>query len=83
MTTASRFDADLLRRYDRPGPRYTSYPSALYFDEKVDPEPMLEYSRQNADPEKVQAFAELGMNRASFGIQDSNPDVQEAYSKTL
>jgi len=25
------FDADLLRRYDRPGPRYTSYPSAPQF----------------------------------------------------
>ena len=29
MTTA--FDPDLLARYDRPGPRYTSYPSALQF----------------------------------------------------
>jgi len=28
------FDAGLLRRYDRPGPRYTSYPSALQFDER-------------------------------------------------
>ncbi|HVI57439.1 MAG TPA: oxygen-independent coproporphyrinogen III oxidase [Luteimonas sp.] len=26
------FDADLLRRYDRPGPRYTSYPTAPQFD---------------------------------------------------
>ena len=25
------FDADLVRRYDRPGPRYTSYPTALEF----------------------------------------------------
>ncbi len=25
------FDADLLRRYDRPGPRYTSYPTAPHF----------------------------------------------------
>jgi oxygen-independent coproporphyrinogen III oxidase len=30
--TAS-FDADLLRRYDRPGPRYTSYPTAPQFTE--------------------------------------------------
>jgi oxygen-independent coproporphyrinogen-3 oxidase len=29
MSTA--FDPDLLARYDRPGPRYTSYPSALQF----------------------------------------------------
>ena len=25
------FDGDLLRRYDRPGPRYTSYPTAPQF----------------------------------------------------
>ena len=25
------FDADLLRRHDRPGPRYTSYPTAPHF----------------------------------------------------
>ncbi len=29
--TALAFDADLLRRYDRPGPRYTSYPTAPQF----------------------------------------------------
>jgi oxygen-independent coproporphyrinogen III oxidase len=28
---AWHFDADLLRRYDRPGPRYTSYPTAPQF----------------------------------------------------
>lgn len=30
MTTLP-FDAELLRRYDRPGPRYTSYPTAPHF----------------------------------------------------
>ena len=29
--TAARFDAALARRYDTPGPRYTSYPTALQF----------------------------------------------------
>ena len=29
--TATIFDADLVRRYDRPGPRYTSYPTAVQF----------------------------------------------------
>lgn len=28
---AVSFDADLIRRYDRPGPRYTSYPTAVQF----------------------------------------------------
>lgn len=36
MNTAPLFDADLLRRYDRPGPRYTSYPTAPHFGEDFD-----------------------------------------------
>ncbi len=32
MLPTLAFDADLLRRYDRPGPRYTSYPTAPQFD---------------------------------------------------
>jgi oxygen-independent coproporphyrinogen III oxidase len=32
MMPALAFDADLLRRYDRPGPRYTSYPTSPQFD---------------------------------------------------
>src|SRR3974390_265648 len=31
LSTATIFDADLVRRYDRPGPRYTSYPTAVQF----------------------------------------------------
>jgi oxygen-independent coproporphyrinogen-3 oxidase len=31
MSTISSFSTDLLRRYDRPGPRYTSYPTAPQF----------------------------------------------------
>jgi oxygen-independent coproporphyrinogen-3 oxidase len=31
MLANPRFDADLLARYDRPGPRYTSYPTAPHF----------------------------------------------------
>lgn len=31
-----RFDADLIRRYDHAGPRYTSYPTAVQFDEAFD-----------------------------------------------
>jgi oxygen-independent coproporphyrinogen-3 oxidase len=34
MTLPDRvvFDPELIRRYDRPGPRYTSYPTAVQFD---------------------------------------------------
>ena len=34
MTILPPFDAALIERYDRPGPRYTSYPSALQFDQR-------------------------------------------------
>lgn len=33
MDSAIRFDADLIRRYDRRGPRYTSYPTAPQFSD--------------------------------------------------
>lgn len=32
----SRSTADLLRQYDRPGPRYTSYPTAVEFTDRFD-----------------------------------------------
>jgi oxygen-independent coproporphyrinogen III oxidase len=32
------FDLDLIRRYDQSGPRYTSYPTAVEFDESFDAE---------------------------------------------
>ena len=35
VATAVSFDADLMRRYDREGPRYTSYPTALQFHEGI------------------------------------------------
>ena len=31
MDASVRFDADLVRRYDASGPRYTSYPTAVQF----------------------------------------------------
>jgi oxygen-independent coproporphyrinogen III oxidase len=36
MTTEVIFDPELMRRYDREGPRYTSYPTAVQFREGVD-----------------------------------------------
>jgi len=35
-TVPTLFDAALIERYDRPGPRYTSYPTALQFDAGFD-----------------------------------------------
>ncbi len=36
MNTIPPFDRELLTRYDRPGPRYTSYPTAPQFDSRFD-----------------------------------------------
>lgn len=45
------FDADLMRRYDRPGPRYTSYPTAPQFREGFGERHFREYAhRSNAEP---------------------------------
>jgi oxygen-independent coproporphyrinogen III oxidase len=51
MSDTLQFDAATLRRYDRPGPRYTSYPTAPHFGPHFT-EPMLrEYIRRgNAEP---------------------------------
>ena len=51
MTTAYRFDADLIRKYDKSGPRYTSYPTAPQFGPSFDEGMLREYiKRSNADP---------------------------------
>ena len=51
MSDTLQFDAATLRRYDRPGPRYTSYPTAPQFGGEFD-EAVLRESirRSNADP---------------------------------
>lgn len=36
MEQGISFDLDLIRRYDQSGPRYTSYPTAVEFDERFD-----------------------------------------------
>ncbi|MGJ4730102.1 oxygen-independent coproporphyrinogen III oxidase [Luteimonas sp. SDU101] len=46
-----RFDAELLRRYDRPGPRYTSYPTAPHFAEGFGEDDFRDLARRsNQDP---------------------------------
>lgn len=43
--------ADLLRRYDRPGPRYTSYPTVPQFGTEIDEDALLAaIARSNGDP---------------------------------
>ena len=45
------FDSELISRYDRLGPRYTSYPTARQFESPFDPKRYLrEVARSNEDP---------------------------------
>ena len=51
MNTRLEFDAELLRRYDRPGPRYTSYPSAPQFSPRfTDADFRRQAARSNQEP---------------------------------
>jgi oxygen-independent coproporphyrinogen III oxidase len=51
MDSFPPFDAQLLRRYDKPGPRYTSYPTAPQFYAQFDEAAFREQARRsNADP---------------------------------
>ncbi len=48
MTTLD-VDLDLIRKYDVPGPRYTSYPTAPHFRDDVAPKDVLQVIRKNND----------------------------------
>jgi oxygen-independent coproporphyrinogen-3 oxidase len=50
MSQSVLFDAELVRRYDRPGPRYTSYPTALEFREVFEPVYRYEVDASNTVP---------------------------------
>jgi oxygen-independent coproporphyrinogen-3 oxidase len=51
MNNRLEFDLDLLRRYDRPGPRYTSYPSAPQFSTRfTDADFRRQVARSNQEP---------------------------------
>ena len=47
MYQAAIFDPELVRRYDRPGPRYTSYPTAPLFDTDFGELDFLEQARRS------------------------------------
>ena len=36
MLNNPKFDSDLIKKYDKAGPRYTSYPTAVVFNESFD-----------------------------------------------
>lgn len=49
MSAAVSFDAELVGRYDRPGPRYTSYPTAPHFDEAFGEVRFCDHVRRSND----------------------------------
>ena len=52
MQQFEHIDVDLLKKYSRPGPRYTSYPTAPVFSEEFGPsEYRKEIERTNASPD--------------------------------
>lgn len=46
--TGSAIDLDLVRKYNIPGPRYTSYPTAVHFTDEVDRRELLDDLRASA-----------------------------------
>ncbi len=47
-----KVDLDLVKKYDVPGPRYTSYPPATHFTREIDPGVFLEKIRANNQTER-------------------------------
>jgi oxygen-independent coproporphyrinogen-3 oxidase len=83
--------ADLLAKYDRPGPRYTSYPTAVEFHEGFTPERYFEKVDQAAAApgEPLSAYVHLPFcrERCSFCgcnvIITQKPGVAAAYIEDL
>ena len=51
------------------------------FDFDEDIEASVEIDPRNLTRDHIAAFAEIGFNRTSFGVQDFNPKVQEAINR--
>lgn len=83
--------ADLLAKYDRPGPRYTSYPTAVEFSESFTPEryqeKLAEASRHPDEPLSLYVHLPFCRERCSFCgcnvIITQKPGVASAYIEDL
>jgi len=88
---AGTVTADLLSRYDRPGPRYTSYPTAVEFHEGFTAERYLEKLAQAAshpeEPLSVYVHLPFCRERCTFCgcnvIITQKPGVAAAYIEDL
>jgi oxygen-independent coproporphyrinogen-3 oxidase len=83
--------ADLLAKYDRPGPRYTSYPTAVEFSESFTPERYVETLEEAArhpdEPLSLYVHLPFCRERCSFCgcnvIITQKPGVASAYIDDL
>lgn len=57
-------DFDLIRKYDRPGPRYTSYPSALHFSAAHLPKLTAAIQANNQTPRELSLYVHLPFCRS-------------------
>lgn len=53
-----------------------------HFSFTADAEKSVELDPRRLTADQVAAFARMGISRASFGVQDCNPEVQEAIHRT-
>lgn len=80
-------DSDLLARHDRPGPRYTSYPTAVEFDQQVGPqryrEALAEAATRSDEPLSLYVHLPFCVARCSFCachvVVTSRPEISEPY----
>jgi oxygen-independent coproporphyrinogen-3 oxidase len=86
-TTASRVPIELLRQYDKPGPRYTSYPTAVEFHEGFDEaayrERLAAASTRADDPLSLYIHLPFCRERCTFCgcmvVITQKPEVSEKY----
>lgn len=91
MIRTAQATADLLAKYDRPGPRYTSYPTAIEFHEAFTPQRYLEKldeaARAANEPLSLYVHLPFCRERCSFCgcnvIITQKPGVADAYLDDL
>lgn len=84
-------DVDLLARHDRPGPRYTSYPTAAEFNGQVGPEryraALIKAASRSTEPLALYVHLPFCAARCSFCachvVVSSRPELVEAYLRRL
>jgi oxygen-independent coproporphyrinogen III oxidase len=84
-------DAELLARHDRPGPRYTSYPTAVEFDDRVGSEQyraaLSEAATRSNEPLSLYVHLPFCAARCSFCachvVVSSRPELADAYLRRL